>query len=417
MRTVRWMWMTTLVALALSGMLGAGNPVHAQSLAWLGTFGGSESMAFGVSADGAVVVGMARNTSNRMRAFRWTQNDGLQDLGTFGGSEGAANGVSADGVVVVGGAADASGRWRAFRWTQGGGMQSLGTLGGSESVAFGASTYGSVIVGWAYNAYGWLHAFRWENGVMHDLGTLSNSEGWWSAAYGVSGSGSVVVGESGSSSQRRAFRWTQSGGMQNLGAFGGTQSLGNGVSADGRVVVGAARNASGQLRAFRWTQSGGLQDLGTLGGTEGWASAASADGHEVAGMARNASGQWRAFRWTPPAGMVDLNQAYAHLLTNGSRLEEAYAISTDGRYIAGIGYNAATRRREAYLLDTAPSCIPHSGDVDDNGCVDDADLLAVLFAFGNSGSNLGRVDANCDNAVDDADMLVVLFNFGQGCDG
>jgi hypothetical protein len=62
-----------------------------------------------------------------------------------------------------------------------------------------------------------------------------------------------------------------------------------------------------------------------------------------------------------------------------------------------------------------PRCVQHRGDVDSNGCVDDADLLAVLFAFGQSGSNLGRVDINCDNVVDDADLLIVLFNFGAGC--
>jgi hypothetical protein len=62
-----------------------------------------------------------------------------------------------------------------------------------------------------------------------------------------------------------------------------------------------------------------------------------------------------------------------------------------------------------------PSCQPHNGDVDNNGCIDDADLLAVLFAFGQTGSNLGRVDVNCDEVVDDADLLRVLFNFGSGC--
>lgn len=60
-------------------------------------------------------------------------------------------------------------------------------------------------------------------------------------------------------------------------------------------------------------------------------------------------------------------------------------------------------------------CRPHNGDVNSDACVDDADLLAVLFAFGQSGSNLGRVDVNCDGIVDDADLLIVLFNFGQGC--
>jgi len=52
------------------------------------------------------------------------------------------------------------------------------------------------------------------------------------------------------------------------------------------------------------------------------------------------------------------------------------------------------------------------GDVDGNGCVDDADLLIVLFNFGNAG---GQGDVNNDNIVDDADLLIVLFNFGAGC--
>lgn len=70
---------------------------------------------------------------------------------------------------------------------------------------------------------------------------------------------------------------------------------------------------------------------------------------------------------------------------------------------------------EGFLLDTGPRCTPHSGDVDANGCVDDADLLAVLFAFGSTSSELGRVDVNCDDVVDDADLLAVLFAFGSGC--
>jgi outer membrane protein assembly factor BamB len=54
------------------------------------------------------------------------------------------------------------------------------------------------------------------------------------------------------------------------------------------------------------------------------------------------------------------------------------------------------------------------GDVDTNGCVDDADLLRVLFAFGQSGTGLPE-DLNGDSTVDDADLLLVLFNFGGGC--
>lgn len=53
------------------------------------------------------------------------------------------------------------------------------------------------------------------------------------------------------------------------------------------------------------------------------------------------------------------------------------------------------------------------GDVNGDGMVDDADLLAVLFAFGSSGDCLDE-DVNLDSTVDDADLLAVLFNFGAG---
>ena len=170
-------------------------------------------------------------------------------------------------------------------------------------------------------------------------------------------------------------------------------------------------SASSLIATVGWSQT--LTWLGTLGGDLSRARSVSSDGSVVVGMAFNAAGQNRAFRWTQ-AGMEDLNQTYASLLA-GSRLSWAFAISPDGRYIVGAGFNAATSGIEAFLLDTGSRCTPHSGDVDNNGCVDDADLLAVLFAFGNAGGNLSRVDVNCDQTVDDADLLQVLFNFGSGC--
>jgi hypothetical protein len=54
-----------------------------------------------------------------------------------------------------------------------------------------------------------------------------------------------------------------------------------------------------------------------------------------------------------------------------------------------------------------------NGDANRDGRVDDADLLIVLFQFGQSGLGL-QGDVNNDGTVDDADLLVVLFNFGCG---
>ncbi|MCX7992157.1 MAG: hypothetical protein N2651_00675, partial [Fimbriimonadales bacterium] len=75
-------------------------------------------------------------------------------------------------------------------------------------------------------------------------------------------------------------------------------------------------------------------------------------------------------------------------------------------------------RQFAYVRDDGSLVVAHNpfyrtpGDVDRNGCVDDADLLQVLFNFGGNDPN---ADLNCDGVVDDADLLLVLFNFGNGC--
>lgn len=54
------------------------------------------------------------------------------------------------------------------------------------------------------------------------------------------------------------------------------------------------------------------------------------------------------------------------------------------------------------------------GDVDLNGCVDDADLLAILFAYGAQGSGLPE-DVNGDGTVNNEDLTIVLSNLGRGC--
>lgn len=56
------------------------------------------------------------------------------------------------------------------------------------------------------------------------------------------------------------------------------------------------------------------------------------------------------------------------------------------------------------------------GDANGDGCVDDADLTAVILDFGfpPSGAN-GDTDFNDDGIVDDADITIVIMNFGMGC--
>jgi hypothetical protein len=82
-------------------------------------------------------------------------------------------------------------------------------------------------------------------------------------------------------------------------------------------------------------------------------------------------------------------------------------------YVGAVFRNFNTEARELAVLKYR-SLVPRRGDVNGDGCVDDADLLMVLFTFGQTGSGLSE-DVNGDGVVDDADLLIVLFNFGSGC--
>jgi probable HAF family extracellular repeat protein len=230
-------------------------------------------------------------------------------------------------------------------------LTDLGTLPGSSnhSRANAISRFGNVVVGAGQDtSFNW-RAFRWtKSGGMVDLGTLPS--GGNSEAFAESEDGSVVVGTAyNSSGKERAFRWTQAGGMADLGILtGGTYSEGRGVSADGSIVVGVSDipGPGGLYKAFRWTQAGGMTDMGALGGLFSKANGISADGAVIVGYAHNSGNARRAFRWTQSDNtMHDLGD-----LPLGDQYE-ATAVSADGQVVVGrYYYNSSYYRAFRWTL-------------------------------------------------------------------
>lgn len=101
-------------------------------------------------------------------------------------------------------------------------------------------------------------------------------------------------------------------------------------------------------RAFKWTASGGMQDLGTPAGVDNSeAYDVTNDGSLIVGWS-----QGRAVLWTASEGWQLLDSICSRQLTDGSFLQSARAVSPDGRYIVGAGtHYVGDGRGEAFLLD------------------------------------------------------------------
>lgn len=315
---------------------------------------GFGSDARDVSADGAVVVGGA-NLSGDTQAFRWTSTEGIGGLGSLPeASNSYAFGVSADGSTIVGTTAGSFpiGFTEAFRWTNANGMIGIGRSSTGASVAVDVSGDGSVIVGSLSDMAG-TEAFRWTaaTGLVR-LGDLAGGI-FRSDALSVSDDGRVIVGRSESSLGREAFRWTTGEGMIGLGDLPGGifESEAYAVSTDGSVVVGVS-NSGSVGEAFRWTNDGGMVGLGDLPGGRFFSVAygVSGNGSVVVGEASSDSGA-EAFVWTAAGGVQsvrDLLLAGGATGLTGWTLENAWAISADGRTIVGNGGNPAGQR-EAWV--------------------------------------------------------------------
>lgn len=303
------------------------SPGVAATFQGVGDLTGGEfySIAYGVSAEGSVVVGSSRSDLGT-EMFRW-ESGVMTGLGL-----GWAVSVSGDGEIVVG---NYSGE--AYRWTAQGGMQGLGGLyDNNDSAANAISTDGLVIVG--SGSTGMINfpteAFHWTTlQGMQGLGFLDTSESNWSYAYDVSVDGSVVVGYCHHriptvDEYDEAFIWTLSNGMTRIG-----MGKAYAVSDDGEVIIGIS---AGEI-VFRWTDETGMVDLGY----SGTVADISANGSIIVGSSFSPSGS-RAYVWNAAHGHRHLHDVLENEFgvdITGWTLTSANGISADGTTIVGRGEN------------------------------------------------------------------------------
>lgn len=333
---------------------------------------------------------------------------GIGDL-PGGYSDSVAYGVSADGTVVVGYSNSEFGM-EGFRWTPSNGMIGLGF-----SRAFASNTDGSCIVGYQQIAGG-AEPVLWKQRGVTGLGRWPGVDSYpCGEALSISADGSVVVGSYGPLSGLNgvAFRWTLREGISVLQARAGGPLHGElrDVSADGEVGVGVLRHQSGQSEAFRWSAADGIIMLGTLpGDTQSIAHAISADGRVIVGCSEGIDS--RAFLWTRETGMIPLGK-----LNSISRNSMARSVNADGSVIVGQcygesgleafiwdAYRGIRSLHKVLLDDFAPSNSLHGWKLLAATAVSDDGSVVVGYGFNPSGNReawlarLGRQLFNLDSA-------------------
>lgn len=345
-------------------------PVNAATFHGLGMLpGGDTSFVIALSGDGKVAVGNATvpvGPWSERHSFRWTEESGLQSLGYVGRGfqlSDEAFGVSADGSLIIGMLDTA----HAYVWSQSAGFQSLPNLGNQTQTstwAYGISSDGGIIVGSRTDVLPSYSIF-WTN-ADGPIPLFDAQQ--WSTAIAVSDDGLIVTGSI-FLEQQYTYRRTAVSGVQVLmnrgGVFQGSSP--QGMSRDGSVIVGVAYSDNGNHREmYRWTTEDGLVGLGVASGDiDSEAFGVSNDGDTVVGGAGPQIQNYpfdttNALIWRPEWGLRHLQDVLTnvyHLDLTGWHLTSARAVSTDGTVIVGNGFNPSGQI-EAWIATIDPAASP-----------------------------------------------------------
>jgi probable HAF family extracellular repeat protein len=164
----------------------------------------------------------------------------------------AVQAMSRDGSWMVG----SNNNGDVVRWSQGAGVEVLYSAAHYNGI-MGISDDGSRVAASIYDNAGTATPGVWTQGQgWTTLGPIPGGgvDGEDGSAYGISGDGSTVTGLAWRSDWRaRAFSWTDSTGMVNLGAsYDDRSSRGTAINGDGSVIGGFDEAEFGNRRPAVW---------------------------------------------------------------------------------------------------------------------------------------------------------------------
>lgn len=213
----------------------------------------------------------------------------------------------------------------AARAAPGASFTGVGDLPGgiTASRAYGVSGDGSTVVGQSHSDVGW-EGFVWRSGVLTNLGEGGRNQSFIAASE----HGELLVGQSGVTWENGVFGSLRdpAAGLYWIWALG--------MTPDGSIIVGQGANPETlDGEAFLW-EDGATARLGDLagGGFSSQAFAVSDDGTVVVGMGRSDEQFREAFRRTAADGMMGLGD-----LPGGDASSAAIDVSADGSVIVGWG--------------------------------------------------------------------------------
>lgn len=216
---------------------------------------------WGMSDDGATIVGMQIHEGWSATAFKWTVSDGYQNIGNSLEYDSRASGISRNGEIIYGWASSEMGFWSPVVWHDDT-FTLLYTDGDGEAMC--ASAEGTYVAGILAES-----AFIWsENGGIETFGTYDDyptivmEDG---SAFGFTGVFPAFI--------RRAFYKDPQGNMSTFNDYAQARGMQNAqdwifysvndVTPDGNKFIGAGINPDGQDVSFllEFSSTVGVDDV------------------------------------------------------------------------------------------------------------------------------------------------------------